>query len=97
MTAARRANVPATEVARILVHGRSVNGSRNPPRIYAEAIHSLPYFLACAVADKDFTWIHARRRSSTTRPSLGSWAWSTPTRRRHRSSTNGTGAARSRS
>jgi 2-methylcitrate dehydratase PrpD len=58
MTAARRANVPATEVARILVHGRSVDGSRNP-KDYAEAIHSLPYFLACAVADKDFTWIHA--------------------------------------
>jgi 2-methylcitrate dehydratase PrpD len=58
MTAARRANVPAAEVARILVHGRSVDGSRNP-KDYAEAIHSLPYFLACAVADKDFTWIHA--------------------------------------
>jgi 2-methylcitrate dehydratase PrpD len=58
MTAARQANVPAGDVARILVHGRSVNGSRNP-KDYAEAIHSLPYFLACAVADKDFTWIHA--------------------------------------
>jgi 2-methylcitrate dehydratase PrpD len=58
MTAARQANVPATDVARILVHGRSVDGSRNP-KDYAEAIHSLPYFLACAVADKDFTWVHA--------------------------------------
>ena len=58
MTAARQANVPAGEVAKILVHGRSVDGSRNP-KDYAEAIHSLPYFLACAVADKDFTWIHA--------------------------------------
>ena len=58
MTAARQANVPATDVARILVHGRSVDGSRSP-KDYAEAIHSLPYFLACAVADKDFTWIHA--------------------------------------
>jgi 2-methylcitrate dehydratase PrpD len=58
MTAGRQANVPAGDVARILVHGRSVNGSRNP-KDYAEAIHSLPYFLACAVADKDFTWIHA--------------------------------------
>jgi 2-methylcitrate dehydratase PrpD len=35
-----------------------VDGSRNPKN-YAEAIHSLPYFLACAVADRDFTWIHA--------------------------------------
>ena len=58
MTAARQANVPASDVARILVHGRSVSGSRNP-KDYAEAIHSLPYFLACAVADKDFTWVHA--------------------------------------
>ena len=58
MTAARQANVPAIEVAKILVHGRSVDGSRNP-KDYAEAIHSLPYFLACAVADKDFTWVHA--------------------------------------
>src|SRR5207302_10033166 len=24
-----------------------------------EAIHSLPYFIASAVADKDFSWIHA--------------------------------------
>jgi 2-methylcitrate dehydratase PrpD len=58
MTAARQANVPAAAVAKILVHGRNVDGSRNP-KDYAEAIHSLPYFLACAVADKDFTWIHA--------------------------------------
>jgi 2-methylcitrate dehydratase PrpD len=58
MTAARQANVPAADVTRILVHGRSVDGSRNP-KDYAEAIHSLPYFLACAVADKDFTWVHA--------------------------------------
>ncbi len=58
MTAARQANVPAEAVARILVQGRNVDGSRNP-KDYAEAIHSLPYFLACAVADRDFTWIHA--------------------------------------
>ena len=24
-----------------------------------EAIHSLPYFIASAVADKDFSWVHA--------------------------------------
>jgi 2-methylcitrate dehydratase PrpD len=60
VTAARRANVPTTEVARILVANQSgtVNGSRNP-RDLVEAIHSLPYFLASAVADKDFSWIHA--------------------------------------
>jgi 2-methylcitrate dehydratase PrpD len=58
MTAARQANVPAGDVARILVQGRNVSGSRDP-KDYAEAIHSLPYFLACAVADRDFSWIHA--------------------------------------
>ena len=57
-TAARQANVPASDVARILVDRRNVDGSRNP-KDYAEAIHSLPYFLACAVADRNFTWIHA--------------------------------------
>jgi 2-methylcitrate dehydratase PrpD len=29
------------------------------PANYSDAIHSLPYFVAAAVADKDFTWIHA--------------------------------------
>ena len=28
------------------------------PRRRSEAIHSLPYFLASAVVDKDFSWIH---------------------------------------
>ena len=29
------------------------------PRDQVEAIHSLHYFLASAVADKDFSWVHA--------------------------------------
>jgi 2-methylcitrate dehydratase PrpD len=57
---AREANVPPEDVVKILVSGqnRTVAGSRNP-RDLVEAIHSLPYFLASAVADKDFSWIHA--------------------------------------
>src|SRR5438132_4478568 len=33
-------------------------GSRRPSNL-AGAIHSLSYYLASAVADKDFTWAHA--------------------------------------
>ena len=58
---ARQANVPADGVAQILIAGpdrTTVGGSRRP-RDLVEAIHSLPYFVASAVADKEFTWIHA--------------------------------------
>jgi 2-methylcitrate dehydratase PrpD len=60
VNAARKANVPPEEVARILVasQNRTVGGSRSPKDL-VEAIHSLPYFLASAVADQDFSWIHA--------------------------------------
>lgn len=61
VNAARDANVPPDRVARILVSGprhRSVTGEA-PPADLIEAIHSLPYFLASAVADRDFSWVHA--------------------------------------
>jgi 2-methylcitrate dehydratase PrpD len=61
MNAARDANVPPQEMAKILVAGpnrMTIGGSRRP-RDLVEAIHSLPYFFASAVADKDFTWVHA--------------------------------------
>jgi 2-methylcitrate dehydratase PrpD len=61
VNAARQANVPADGVARILIAGpnrTNIGGSRRP-RDLVEAIHSLPYFVASAVADKQFTWIHA--------------------------------------
>jgi 2-methylcitrate dehydratase PrpD len=61
VNAARQANVPPEAVAKILVAGQnrtSIGGSRRP-RDLVEAIHSLPYFVASAVADKDFTWVHA--------------------------------------
>jgi 2-methylcitrate dehydratase PrpD len=61
INAARQSAVPPEEVAGILVSGQNqttVGGSRRP-RNLAEAIHSLPYFVASAVADKDFSWVHA--------------------------------------
>jgi len=61
VNAARQANVPADAVTKILIAGpdrTTVGGSRRP-RDLVEAIHSLPYFVASAVADKEFTWIHA--------------------------------------
>ena len=61
VNAARQADVQPEEVAQILVSGRNrttVSGSRRP-RDLIEAIHSLPYFVASAVADRDFSWVHA--------------------------------------
>jgi 2-methylcitrate dehydratase PrpD len=61
MNVARQANIEPDAVARILIAGpnrTTVGGSRRP-RDLVEAIHSLPYFVASAIADKDFTWVHA--------------------------------------
>jgi len=61
VNAARAADVEPDQIARILVSGPQHGNVRAgvPPRDLIEAIHSLPYFLASAVADKDFAWIHA--------------------------------------
>ena len=48
-------------MAQILVAGPSVRtmfGSRRP-KDHVEAIHSMPYFVASAIADRNFTWVHA--------------------------------------
>ena len=61
VNAARQASVAPERIARILVSGprhRSLPVEK-PPADLVEAIHSLPYFLASAVADRDFSWIHA--------------------------------------
>jgi 2-methylcitrate dehydratase PrpD len=61
VNAARQANVPPERIARILVSGprhRSLPPASAPADL-VEAIHSLPYFLASAVADRDFSWVHA--------------------------------------
>ena len=61
VNAARQSGVPPDQVARILISGSQsrtiVTGQR--PKDMVEAIHSLPYFVASAVADKDFSWVHA--------------------------------------
>jgi 2-methylcitrate dehydratase PrpD len=61
VNAARQSGVPADDVARILVSGPQIRaiGRGQPPKDLIEAIHSLHYFIASAVADKDFSWIHA--------------------------------------
>jgi 2-methylcitrate dehydratase PrpD len=61
INAARQSDVGPDDVLKILVSGQSrttVSGSRRPKDM-VEAIHSLPYFVASAVADKDFSWVHA--------------------------------------
>ncbi len=61
VNASRQSGVPPEEVAKILVAGPQIRtiGRGQPPKDLIEAIHSLHYFLASAVADKDFSWVHA--------------------------------------
>lgn len=61
--AIRKLQARPEDVAKILVSGPRAKsdlaaGSRRPKDFF-EAIHSLPYFIASAVADRDFTWVHA--------------------------------------
>lgn len=51
----------ADDVAKILVAGPQgdLAASRRAPKNVDEAIHSLPYYLASAVADRGFTWSSA--------------------------------------
>ena len=61
VNAIREAGVPAADVVRILIAGRnrtSIEGSRRP-NDYSAAITSLPYFVASAVNDRAFSWVHA--------------------------------------
>ena len=60
INAARQANAAPEQVAKILVSGPQIRaraGTR-APKDMIEAIHSLPYFVASAVADRDFSWVH---------------------------------------
>src|SRR5262249_48221593 len=61
VNAARQSGVGPDDVTRILVSGPQIRsvGRGQPPKDLVEAIHSLHYFLASAVADKDFSWVHA--------------------------------------
>lgn len=61
MNAAREGNVDPNAVESITVSGprlRAQIGHRRPKDL-VEAIHSMPYFVAAAVVDKDFSWEHA--------------------------------------
>ena len=58
--AARKSNAAARDVAKILVAGpQSGLVGGGPPKDTIQAIHSLTYYLASAVAEKDFTWADA--------------------------------------
>jgi 2-methylcitrate dehydratase PrpD len=58
--AARKSNAAAENVAKILIAGpQSGLVGGGPPKDTIQAIHSLTYYLASAVAEKDFTWADA--------------------------------------
>jgi 2-methylcitrate dehydratase PrpD len=61
MNAAREGNVDSAAVERVVCSGPRLRQWAGPkrPRDLVEAIHSLPYFIASAVVDKDFSWQHA--------------------------------------
>lgn len=61
INAAKAMPGPAEDVARILVAGpqSELASSRRAPKNVVEAIHSLTYYLASAVADRNFTWSSA--------------------------------------
>jgi 2-methylcitrate dehydratase PrpD len=58
--AARQSRARPEQIAKILVSGPQIRtiASNRAPENMIEAIHSLPYFLASAAADKDFSWVH---------------------------------------
>jgi len=59
--AAKQMPGPPSDVTKILVAGpqSALAASSRAPKDFAETIHSLPYYLASAVADRNFTWAHA--------------------------------------
>lgn len=63
VNAARQSGAKPDEVAQILVAGpQSGLAAGPPPKDVIQAIHSLAYYVASAVADKDFSWVHAEPR-----------------------------------
>jgi 2-methylcitrate dehydratase PrpD len=60
VNAARESRAAADDVARVLVAGpQSRLVASKPPKDMIEAIHSLSYYIASAVADKDYSWKNA--------------------------------------
>jgi len=59
VNAAKQGDVKPENVAKIIVSGpgkTSVTYQNRPPKDMVEAIHSLAYFVASGVADRDFSW-----------------------------------------
>jgi 2-methylcitrate dehydratase PrpD len=92
INAARESHVPAEDIAKILVAGpQSALAAPKPPKDTIEAIHSLSYFIAAAVADKGFSWadispanfqrpvilrlMHLIERDATPSRIRYDWAW----------------------
>jgi len=60
VNAARESQARPEDVVQILVAGpQSGLVAAAPPKDFIQAIHSLSYYIASAVADKDFSWVHA--------------------------------------
>lgn len=60
VNAARESGASAEDIAQILVAGpQSGLVASAPPKDMIQAIHSLSYYIASAVADKDFSWRNA--------------------------------------
>ena len=63
VNAARESDARPENVAQILVAGpQSGLVAGAPPKDVIQAIHSLSYYIASAVADKDFSWVHAEQK-----------------------------------
>ncbi len=61
--ASTKANVPSEQIAKIIHSGppkTSITYEPVVPKDMVEAIHSLPYFLATGVADRNFDWSHIK-------------------------------------
>jgi 2-methylcitrate dehydratase PrpD len=61
INAAIAGNINPEEVESIAVSGPELRAIRGPvhPTDLIGVAHSLPYFLGCAVADREYTWAHA--------------------------------------
>jgi 2-methylcitrate dehydratase PrpD len=60
VNAVRESGARPEDVVQILVAGpQSGLVAAAPPKDFIQAIHSLSYYIASAVADKDFSWVHA--------------------------------------
>ncbi len=71
--AAREGDIAAEEIESITVSRPGVTALAGPlhPTDLIDMAHSPAYFLAAGVADQGFSWVHAARKRSPTRSSIG--------------------------